>query len=129
MRKLTGDLPGVSVFQDEMLLSGKDANDQLRNPRHLFFDCTVKSLFILPSVKYLSHALSAKGIIWRSKVEAVIMMPPPMDISSLKSFLGFVLFYRKFIPNLTTMVKLLCHLTKKATLWKWGDKEQAAFED
>ena len=55
-------------------------------------------------------------------------MPPPTDVSSLKSFLGSVQFYGKFIPNLASMAEPLYRLTKKATPWKWEDEEQAAFE-
>nr|KAG5704297.1 hypothetical protein BaRGS_012606 [Batillaria attramentaria] len=55
-------------------------------------------------------------------------MPPPTDVSSLKSFLGSVQFYGKFIPNLATMAEPLYRLTKKASSWKWGEEEQAAFE-
>ena len=51
-------------------------------------------------------------------------MPPPTDVSSLKSFLGSLQFYGKFIPNLASMEEPLYHLTKKATPWKW----EAAFE-
>nr|KAG5695889.1 hypothetical protein BaRGS_017327 [Batillaria attramentaria] len=37
-------------------------------------------------------------------------------------------FYGKFIPNLATMAEPLYRLTKKASPWKWGKEEQAAFE-
>ena len=46
----------------------------------------------------------------------------------MKSFQGSVQFYGKFIPNLASMAEPLYRLTKKATPWKWGDEEQAAFE-
>ena len=55
-------------------------------------------------------------------------MPPPTDVSSLKSFLGSVQFYGKFIPNLATISEPLYRLTKKVTTRKWADKEQAALE-
>ena len=81
-----------------------------------------------PSVEYLGHTLSAEGISKGSKVEAVLKMPPPTDVSSFKSFLGSVQFYGKFIANLASMAEPLYRLTKKVTHWKWEDKEQAAFE-
>ena len=46
----------------------------------------------------------------------------------MKSFLGSVQFYEKFIPNLASITGPLCSLTKKATPWKWEDEEQAATE-
>ena len=136
MENLTSDLPGVGLFQDHMLVSGQDANDHLSNLNRLLTRLNDKGLrcrrdkcqFAQPGVEYLGHTLSAEGISKGSKVEAVLKMPPPTDVSSLKSFLGSVQFYGKFIPNLASMAEPLYRLTKKATPWKWEDEEQAAFE-
>ena len=136
MENLTSDLPGVAVFQDDILVSGQDAGNHLSNLRRLLtrlddkgLRCRrEKCLFAQHSVEYLGHTLSAEGISKGSKVEAVMKMPPPTDVSSLKSFLGSVQFYGKFIPNLATMAEPLYRLTKKVNPWKWGDEEQAAFE-
>ena len=137
MENLTSDLSGVAVFQDDMLVSGKDANDHLNNLKRLFARLDEKGLrcrrdkcvFALASVEYLGHTLSAEGISKGRKVEAVLKMPAPTDVSSLKSFLGSVQFYSKFIKDLATKAEPLYRLTKKNTPWKWGDEEQAAFEE
>ena len=136
MENLTSDLPGVAVFQDDILVSGEDADSHLSNLRRLLtrlrdrgLRCRRdKCLFAQPSVEYLGHTLSAEGIAKGSKIEAVLKMPPPTDVSSLKSFLGSVQFYGKFIPNLATIAEPLYRLTKKANPWKWGEEEQAAFQ-
>ena len=136
MENLTNDLPGVAVFQDDILVSGKDATSHLSNLKGLLTRLNDNGLrcrqdkckFAQPSVEYLGHTLSAEGISKGSKVEAVMKMPPPTDVSTLKSFLGSVQFYGKFIPNLATMAEPLYRLTKKNTPWKWGEQEQAAFQ-
>ena len=136
MDNLTKDLPGVAVFQDDVLVSGPDASGHLSNLRGLLTRLNDKGLrcrrekckFAQASVEYLGHTLSAEGISKGSKVEAVKKMPSPKDVSSLKSFLGSVQFYSKFIPNLSTMAEPLYHLTKKTSTWKWGDDEQLAFD-
>ena len=123
MENLTSDLPGVAVFQDDMVVSGQDANDHLSNPKRLLTRLNDNGLrcrrdkcqFAQPSVEYLGHTLSAEGISKGSKVEAVLKKPPPTDVSSLKSFLGSVQFYGKFIPNPASMAEPLYRLTKKAT--------------
>ena len=82
-----------------MLASSQDANDHLSNLKRLLTRLNDKGLrcrpdkcqFAQPSVEYLGHTLSAEGISKGSKVEAVLKMPPPMDISSFKSFLDSVL--------------------------------------
>lgn len=63
-------------------------------------------------MEYLGHALSAEGITQGSKVKTVMKMPPPVDVSSLKSFLGLIQFYGKFVLNLATMVEPRYCLTK-----------------
>ena len=122
IENLTSYLPGVSVFQDDILVSGQDADDYLSNPKRLLtrlnnktLRCRDKCQFAQPSVEYLGHTLSAEGISKGSKVEVVLKMPPPTDVSSLKSFLHSVQFYGKFIPNLASMAEPLYRLTKKAT--------------
>ena len=69
MENLTSDLPGV--FQDDMLVSGKDANEHLSNLRGLLKRLNEKGLrcrrekceFAKPSIQYLGHTLSSEGIL------------------------------------------------------------------
>ena len=44
MESLTSDLPGVAVFQDDMLVSGQDANDHLSNLKSLLTRLNDKGL-------------------------------------------------------------------------------------
>ena len=87
-----------------------------------------KCTFAESSVEYLGHTLSKEGISQGKKVDAVYNMPPPTDVSSVKSFLGSVQFYRKFIPNLATLAEPLYLLTRKGYSWKWTSEEQGAFQ-
>ncbi len=137
MENLTSDLPGVAVFQDDILVSGEDADNHLSNLRRLLTRLHDKGLrcrrdkcvFAQSSVEYLGHTLSAEGISKGSKVEAVIKMPPPTDVSSLKSFLGSVQFYGKFIPNLATMAEPLYRLMKKANPGSGEMRNKQHFND
>ena len=122
MDQLTKDLPGTSVYLDDILVSGKDAEDHLSNLRRLLQRLQDKGLrcrlekckFAEPSVEYLGHLLSQQGIAKGPKVNDVLKMPAPADVSSLKAFLGSVQFYAKFLPaNLSTIAEPLYRLTKK----------------
>lgn len=136
MDQLTNDLPGVAVYFDDILVSGTSAQDHLSNLRGLLqrlnnngLRCRLeKCHFAQPYVEYLGHLLSSEGIAKGSKIDAVMKMPPPTNVSSLKSFLGSVQFYSKFLPNLSTVLDPLYNLTKKETQWKWNAEEQAAFD-
>ncbi|KAK2918573.1 hypothetical protein Q8A73_002944 [Channa argus] len=47
-----------------------------------------------------------------AKIEAVTNWPQPIDLRTLKSFLGFCGYYRRFIANYASIVKPLTELTK-----------------
>ena len=135
MERLTADLEGVAVYLDDMLVGGNTAEEHLTNLRCLLRRLHEKGLrcrldkckFAQPSVEYLGHLLSHKGIAKGTKVDAMLNMPPPTDVSGLKSFLGSVQFYHKFLPNLATVTEPLHMLTHKGVKWEWGSQQQTAF--
>ena len=58
------------------------------------------------AVEYLGHRIDAHGVhAAPSKVEAIQHAPTPRNVTELRSFLGMINYYGKFIPNLSS----LCH--------------------
>ena len=45
----------------------------------------------------------------------------------VKSYLGLISYYRKFMPNLATVLAPLHELLRKNTKWKWGPDQERAF--
>ena len=87
-----------------------------------------KCTFGATSVQYLGHVVSNKGIHTDpSKVQAVFELPDPKNLEELRSFLGLVGYYRKFIPNFAALATPLVHLTTKHTKFHWGVPEHNAF--
>lgn len=136
MEQLTRDIPGVAVYLDDLLVSGTTAEDHLKNLRLLLARLQEKGLrcrlekceFAETSVEYLGHVISKDGISKGHKVDGVLNMPAPTDISTLRSFLSSVQFYGKFLNNLSTVSEPLHKLTRKGISWKWEDTEKQAFE-
>jgi transposase InsO family protein len=136
MEQLTQDLKGVAVYLDDILVSGSHAEEHVFNLRALLkrlsergLRCNLKKCkFAQSSVEYLGHILSRDGLSKGSKVDAIINMPAPTEVSSLKSFLGSVQFYGKFLNNLSTLTEPLSRLTKKNVQWRWTADEQSAFQ-
>ena len=95
MDRLTMDLPGVATYLDDILVSGIDAEDHLSNLRRLLQRLQDKGLcyrqekchFAQPYVEYLGHLLSQLGIAKGPKVDAVLKMTAPTNVSRLKTFL------------------------------------------
>jgi hypothetical protein len=89
-----------------------------------------KCRFAAESVSFLGHEVSAEGLRPNpEKVRAVAKFRPPTTVSQLRSFLGLVSFYRRFIPGFSTRALPLTRLLKKAAKWRWEEEESGAFDD
>ena len=59
------------------------------------------------------------------KVKAIVEAPPPRDVKQLRSFLGLLNYYGKFLKNLSTVI----HPLNQLLGWKMRCKEcQESFE-
>lgn len=63
------------------------------------------------------------------QAEAIKNAPKPCNKTQVRSFLGLVGFYRKFIPNFAAIASPLSDLTKKGQPNKveWGPPQDRAF--
>ena len=138
MDQLTKDLPGVATYLDDILVSGIDAEDHLRNLCRLLqrqedkgLPCRLeKCHFAQAYVEYLGHLLSQKGMAKGPKVDTVLKMNAATNVSSLKAFLRSVQFYAKFLPSdLATIAEPLYMLTKKTVKWEWQQKTKILFNN
>ena len=78
---------------------------------------------------YLGHHIDAQGIhVASAKVDALQKAPAPHNVSELRSFLGMINYYGKFIPNLSTLLHPLHALLKDAQSWKWDQECDDAFQ-
>ncbi|KII72917.1 Transposon Tf2-6 polyprotein [Thelohanellus kitauei] len=135
MAKLTAGLQGVATYLDDILVSGTDDDSHISNLRALFqrlsdngLKCNLKKcVFAQAHVDYLGHTLTLDGICKGSGADAVLQMRRPYDLSSLKSFLGSVQFYHKFIQNLATVASPLYELTSKGKEWEWNHIHERSF--
>lgn len=63
------------------------------------------------------------------KLDAIIKAPEPTNVQELRSFLGLLNYYGKFIPNLSTIVHPLNRLLQHSTQWQWSEECQQAFKE
>jgi transposase InsO family protein len=61
------------------------------------------------------------------KVDAIAKWGTPTSVKEIRSFLGYVNFYRPFIERLSIIAKPLFDLTVKGRRFKWEDEHQKAF--
>ena len=82
-------------------------------------------------VEFLGHIISSKGIKKSPQfIEKIAEYPKPAIVTQLRQFLGLVNFQRKFVHQLSTIVRPLTQLTggPKGKKIVWTSKLDEAFE-
>ncbi|KAF8755093.1 hypothetical protein RHS01_05367 [Rhizoctonia solani] len=127
----------VIIYLDDILIYLKDDATHTKHVHKVLrrlmenqlFCKASKCTFHVTSVEYLGIIVSDKGFsLDKLKIQAVQEWPTPTKVKEVQSFLGFANFLRRFVANFSHMARPLHNLVKKDTLWKWGTKEQEAFQ-
>ena len=81
------------------------------------------------SVSFVGHIISAEGIrMDPSKVSTIRNWKPLRSVTEVRSFLGLLNYYRRFIPRLSAIAAPLNNLTKKNVPFFWSPECDNAFE-
>ncbi|CAM1310338.1 Uncharacterised protein r2_g2066 [Pycnogonum litorale] len=129
---------GVQIYLDDILVASTDMNSHLHLLEQVFDRLRKANIrlrwdkceFAKTEVKYLGFCVSASGVSPDPhKVSAVKLFPVPSSVTELRSFLGLVRFYEKFIASLADLAKPLYTLLKKDVGWTWNDEHHKAFTD
>lgn len=128
--------PRVFAYLDDIIVLGRSFEEHVENLTTVFnrllkaqlqinFD---KSEFVQNSLKYLGHIVCSEGIHTDpSKIEAIKEMSAPRTIKELRRILGVASWYRRFVPDFSTLVEPMTRLLKKKIPWKWDTEQEEAF--
>ena len=61
------------------------------------------------------------------KTAAMLNAPRPQSVAEVRSFLGLVNYYHKFLPNLATILHPLNQMPESNYQWNWTDQCEKAF--
>ena len=98
----------VVVFIDDILVYSKDEEEHKEHLRlvleklreHQLYAKFRKCEFWLKEVGFLGHVISGEGIaVDPAKVDTVTSWESPTSVGEIRSFLGLVGYYRRFIEN------------------------------
>lgn len=88
-----------------------------------------KCKFCKPELKFLGYVVGASGLmVDPEKVEAIIRIPIPKTVSEVRRLVGIASWYRRFVPNFSTIVSPLTSLLRKNAKFVWDSNCEAAFE-
>ena len=72
------------------------------------------------SVKFMGHLLTSQGLRPDpEKIQAILQLLEPKDVTALKRFLGMVTYLAKFMPHLLEMTEPLRRLEDKNVEFQW----------
>ena len=139
MRIVFDKISNVSVYFDNIYVISKEWKDHLetlqlvleRLKLHGLTARPSKCNFAFQSVKYLGFNIKNNELSpLREKVDRIASLNCPNSKKLLRSFLGIVNFYRKFIPD---MAKLAFPLTEKLKKGireplEWNSEEEQCFD-
>ena len=85
--------------------------------------------FFSTETNYLGFIINEHGIKPDpKKVEAIRTLPAPTTVKQVRSFIGMSSYYRRFIPNFSTIAEPLIALTRKYARFHWDEQCQKAFD-
>lgn len=139
-----GDLEGVEVLRDDMLVVGygdtlEEANKNhdgnllrlLKRAREINLKFNIKKLNLRrKEVKFMGHVLTSNGLKPDpDKIKAVTEMPKPTNKQETLSLLGFVNYLAKFLPRLSEVALPLRELTSKNARFVWSSQHDKSFTE
>ena len=135
------------VYLDDIIIFSDTKEKHLKRLEAVFQKLAAAGLKLKPSkcfffkeeIEYLGHVVSGKGIATNpKKVEAVTKWPTPKTIYDVRSLLGFVEYYRRFIKDFSKIAKPIREVitglenqskrTAKKTFIEWTEAADSAFE-
>ena len=126
----------IEVFMDDFSMFRSSFDDCLANLDITLKRCVETDLvlnwekchFMITEGIVLGHKTFHRRLeVDKAKVEVIEKLPPPVNIKEIKSFIGHVGFYRRFIKDFFRISKPLCNLLNKDTPFKFDDNCLAVF--
>jgi hypothetical protein len=88
-----------------------------------------KCEFWINEVPFLGHVISSEGItVDLDMVQDVLDWKPPKSVHQVRSFLGLMGYYRRFILNFSKISKPITELLKKGNKYVWSKDCDEAFQ-
>ena len=128
----------VVVFMDNILIYSQSEWEHEYHLRivlqllrdHQLYAKFSKCEFWLTELRFLGHVVSAAEVsVDPEKVEAVINWERSKSVFKIRSFLGLVGYYRRFIEDFSRIAVPMTRLTWKEVKFEWDDRCEEAFQE
>ena len=125
------------AYIDDLLTAGEDEKSFLANFEEVLTRLQKEGVTLrrdkckigLKQIRFLGHLVSAEGVRPDpGKVSAIMDVRAPQNAKEVSGFLACCGFYRRFICDFSTIAEPLNALTRKGIRFRWGPREQEAFQ-
>ena len=128
-------IPGIQKLVDNILVEGRDLEDLEIKLHEVFRHCSThrfvlsdKKFKVGASVEFAGYIVSSSGVKPSTKcLEAIADFPIPTDVTAVRSFLGLCNQLQHFIPDLSSLTRVLNNLLKKGVTFCWLPDHEVAF--
>ena len=128
MRLVTNSLDNIRMYLDDAIGSNDSPTAHVATLSTFFARLRLHNLKLSPNktrigaarVEFLGHVISQDGVRPNDdKIAALARMPMPRDIKQLRSLLGGLSHYRKFLPNMAKRVRPITALLNKGVTFSF----------
>ncbi|VDI74336.1 Hypothetical predicted protein [Mytilus galloprovincialis] len=130
-------LTGVQCILDDMVITGKNDREHLVNlekvmKRLEMYNLSVnkeKCKFFKDEIEFCGHKIDKHGLHkTEDKIKAILDTPEPQNVTQVRSILGLMNYYHKFLPNISSVVRPLHRLLEKDAKWDWNEECKVSFK-
>jgi hypothetical protein len=123
-------------YLDDLPAHSSNRPDHIDHLRAIFLRCRFyrirlnphKCIFVVESGRLLGFIVSKDGIrVDPLKIQAILALPPPKNLTQLQSLQGKANFLRRFICNYAEITKGFMRLLQKNVPFIWDDTAQRSF--
>ena len=140
MRKVLSGLSNTACYFDNIVVHSNTWKEHLEHIKaaltrlreHGLTAGPSKCYFAFDTIKYLGYSLGNNTLSpLENRISDIVSIPLPSTKKQLRSFLGTVQFYNKFIPNFSSKTAVITDLLKKGSSnnLKWSQKQVSSFEE
>ena len=124
------------VFFDDILIYSRSREEHLQHleavlsilEEQQLYAKMSKCEFGMTEMLYLGHIIGEQGVqVHQEKIQAILELPTPRNVTELSSFLGLCTYYRRFVRGFSQLTAPLTDLTKKGA-FGWSEGAQVVFE-
>ena len=135
MRLVTNGLDNIRMYLDDAIGSNDSPIAHVATFATFFARLRLHNLKLYPNktrigaarVDFLGHVISQDGVRPNNtKIAALVRMPMPRDIKQLRSLLGGLSYYPKFLPNMAKRVRPITALLKKGATFSFTSPMEEA---